>query len=440
MRTTIFTVLLFTGFDVSGDTRTSGVTSVSALTTYLAALKSNTDTTPHIVSLALAFNTDYEQTSEIAWEDINAAVEDGGKYVILDLSACTAASGETANTIEGGGEDISTGFDIIRGNSYIKGIVLPDTLIRIGDYAFGGSESLTSVVIPSSVTSIGDSAFAYCSGLTSVTIPKGVTVIEDYTFSDCVGLTSVVIPSSVTAIGDSAFSDCGGLTSVIIPEGVTAIGDSAFSDCGGLTGVNIPSSVTAIGDSAFSGCEGLRAFTVAAGNTAYSSQNGILYNKAKTTVVSVPPTKSGALNLPNTLTRIGNEAFYGCGGLTSVIIPSGVTSIGDYAFDLCDGLTSVNIPEGVTSIGVAAFYGCGGLTSVNIAGSVTRIGNNAFASCGALTSVIFGAGSNITTAWTNYTFSTRGSSYSGTSLWNVYRSGAKPGTYTLSGATWTQTK
>jgi hypothetical protein len=146
-------------------------------------------------------------------------------------------------------------------------------------------------------------------------------------------------------------------------------------------------------------------------NTAYSAQDGILYNKAKTTVVQVPIMKSGTLNLPSTLTSIGSYAFADCSGLTSVTIPGSVTSIGSYAFYACSGLTSVTIP-----------------------GSVTSIGEYAFAGCSNLISVIFGVESNITTAWNNYAFS------SGSSLWNAYTTAPKQGTYTRSGDTWTQTQ
>ena len=88
-----------------------------------------------------------------------------------------------------------------------------------------------------------------------------------------------------------------------------------------------------------------------------------------------------------TVTSIGNYAFYGCSGLTSVSIPNSVTSIGEEAFYHCDGLTSVSIPNSVTSIDNSAFYGCSGLTSVSIPNSVTSIGSSAFSGCSGLTSV-----------------------------------------------------
>ena len=100
----------------------------------------------------------------------------------------------------------------------------------------------------------------------------------------------------------------------------------------------------------------------------------------------------GAITIPSeidgkSVTSIGGKAFWGCTGLTSIIIPDSVTSIGGKAFCVCSGLTSITIPDSVTSIGYGAFDGCSGLTSITIPNSVTSIGRETFQDCSGLTSI-----------------------------------------------------
>ena len=102
-----------------------------------------------------------------------------------------------------------------------------------------------------------------------------------------------------------------------------------------------------------------------------------------------------SVTIGNSVTNIGNYAFYGCEGLTSVTIPNSVTNIGNYAFYGCEGLTSVTIGNSVTAIGYYAFKGCKGLTSITIPNSVTSIGTCAFSSCSFLESIIVEEGNTI---------------------------------------------
>ena len=268
----------------------------------------------------------------------------------------------------------------------------------IGSSAFSGCSGLTSVTIPNSVTSIGSYAFDGCSGLTSVTIPDSVTNIGYPAFYNCTNVTDVVVPGwkceipfgavtnlvisdGTTSIRPSAFCYCSGLTSVTIPNSVTSIGSYAFDDCSGLTNVTIPGGVTNIGYGAFINCNGLMSISVADDNLNYKSINGLLLSKDGTTLIQ-------GINkdvvIPDSVTDIGDQAFYDCSGLTSVTIPDSVTSIGGRAFSRCSGLTSVTIPDSVTTIGYEAFSGCSGLTSVTIPDSVTSLPSSAFEGCGRL--------------------------------------------------------
>ena len=205
-----------------------------------------------------------------------------------------------------------------------------------------GAITIPSEIDGKPVTSIGYNAFSYCTGLTSITIPNSVTSIGTYAFYGCSGLTSITIPNSVTSIGDWAFHGCSGLTSITIPNSVTSIGGLAFHNCTGLTSITIPDSVTSIGGWAFNGCTGLTSINVASGNNYYSSNNGVLFNKKKTALIRYPEGKSQtSYTIPNSVTSIGNYAFWGCSGLTSITIPDSVTSIGGVAFDGCTGLKDV---------------------------------------------------------------------------------------------------
>jgi len=288
------------------------------------------------------------------------------------------------------------------------------------------------VIIPSTykgkhVTKIGDLAFHSLHGLTKITIPNSVISIGEHAFSWS-GLTSVTIPASVTSIGNYAFHYCYALTSVTLFEGLESIGEGAFYGCDRLSSITIPASVKSISLMAFNVCPRLTSITVAEKNSIYSSENGILYNNDKTTLIQVPGGKSGAINISTDITKIEDGAFARCFRLTSITVdenhpsyssennilynkdktellayPSAsgnvsiaesVTKIGALAFNHCTGLSSISIPNSVTIIGTLAFEYCDKLTSVTIPSSVTELWYGVFRYCEYLTSVTF-EGNNI---------------------------------------------
>lgn len=320
--------------------------------------------------------------------------------------------------------------------SSLEALNLPSGITSIGNYAFWYCENLTSLTLPSGLISIGDRAFENCYSLTSLEFPSSLTTLGDLVFAGCYGLTNLTLHSGLTDIksnylfgGNSNYNNlkdvryiidsdletylqsnhlifyeikCGikyylndqEITTLEIPSGITSIGDGVFLSSNNLTNLTLSSKITSAGKYAFNNCSNLKdiryyiyddlATYIQKGHPAFYVNCGIKYywnNQEITT-----------LEIPTSVTSIGNHAFYGCNGLTSVEFPSNLSSIGDWAFSNCSGLTSVDLPSSITKMGECVFYWCKNLSSVKLPSEITAISNSAFGGCISLKNIELPAG------------------------------------------------
>lgn len=329
------------------------------------------------------------------------------------------------------------GDSCFRNCQMLTSIILPNSLKKIGECCFGQCTKLTSLFVPKNVEKIGYDVFAWCNNLHSVVvddnnpyydtrdncnaiiesvnntlyaacsssvIPKSVIKIGNYSFNYCEEISSITIPGNVAEIGYRAFCGCKKLKEVVFQEGVQEIGHYAFMDVASLKAITLPSSLRTIGDGAFERCyietifipEGVemiwgnpfkgnnpKHISVSEGNRYYDSRNNC--NAIIQSQSNVLITGSRSTVIPSSVTTIGESAFDGCIGLTSIVIPEGVKRIAHYAFANCGGNRFLShIDENSLLFDLLKKEQCDGLTSIYIPNSIERAWG-----------FVFGAASNL---------------------------------------------
>jgi len=208
---------------------------------------------------------------------------------------------------------------------------------------------------------------------------------------------NVIIPANlgITEIAEFAFTSWD-MKSVTIPEGVRKCSEYSFADCYNLETIRLPSTLTEFNVEYFGYLPSFASFIVDERNSVFSSSNGVLFNKNKTTLIKYPCGKEGrSYAVPAVVERIEDDAFFNCAKLVAVTLPDSVILLGDYAFGQCIDLTAINIPPGVIFIGNYAFYSCKELASITIPAGVIYIGNGAFYFCEKLKSLTIPASVNV---------------------------------------------
>ncbi len=198
--------------------------------------------------------------------------------------------------------------------------------------------TITNITVQGNVTSLGTNLFKGGTRITSVSLPSTIKTIKNYCFYGCTSLASVNIPASVTSIGTSAFENCTSLATVTLPDSLQYIMMLAFKNTA-LTTVDIPDSVYTIYSGAFANCNSLTSINVSATDNRRSSENGVVFNKNKTSLEIYPAGKTDeTYYVPNSVTTINTDC-YGSANLKHVYIPKNTANIANGAFSACSGLT-----------------------------------------------------------------------------------------------------
>ncbi len=276
---------------------------------------------------------------------------------------------------------------LFMGCNGIEEIELPDTITEIDDSAFKSCRNLKKVIIPESVTQIGDQAFAECSGLTDVEMQEGINTIGSRAFYKCNRITGITIPDSVEMIEFEAFYQCDKLENIKLSENLTIVGYSVFGDCTLIRKIKIPKTLNEFNTSwgsntntsygVFGGCSNLK---------------NIEFEEGSTTVCAALFMGCDGIEkieLPDTITQIGDSAFRNCKNLATITMNSGIEKIQKFAFEDCSSLTTIDIPDTVKVIGNSNFQGCTNLTEVRLSNVLEEIPTNTFNGCKKLTTINF---------------------------------------------------
>lgn len=293
-------------------------------------------------------------------------------------------------------------------------VKFPDTLLEIGNYAFNSARGLRSLTLSDSVQKVGKSAFAHANQLETVVLGAGVEELGDYAFAYNEKLNTIHL-ASVKRIGAYTFQYNSSLVEITFPDSVEALGANVLSNNQRLTTVNIGAGMTQLGKDPFASSLYIREINVNPSNPAYLSEDGVLFNKAKTNLIIFPmAARVSAYTVPATVEKISNYAFQAALFLERVDLPEGLKEIGISAFNRAERLRVIKLPDSLESLGAFSFSSTGieevilgkklnqiddwafsflpSLKKVSILGEHASVGSFAFIDTPALSEVVIGQG------------------------------------------------
>lgn len=312
----------------------------------------------------------------------NASLTEIGDYCFYNCPALETV--EIPDTIQ------VIGYEAFRNCKGIRQLRLPDCAAKIGSFAFAGCTALESVLVPQMATAAdGTYENRYNerqfdgAGLKKIEFAAGITRIPNGICQSCESLTEIVFPENLLMVGKNAFAYCKALENVSFPDCITEIGENAFDGCANLKTLHLPAEISAIGNYAFRNTTALKSVTLPHQLTAYGGN---------------PPFENSGIEqvaFAGGMQNIGNT-FAAAPHLRTVEIPDSVTEIGNNAFANCPQLTSVKLPPNLKHLGGNAFAGCTALTNITIPKTLTTCGWSVFPSTNAnvsgLTEITFESG------------------------------------------------
>ena len=248
----------------------------------------------------------------------------------------------------------------------LQSVHLPSTIKKIGRSAFSGCIKLRAFEIPDSVVTIDDHAFLYCISLKGIKLPANLTSVGTGVFYKCIGIKTIRLPSHLQNISESMFAGCWNLKQAYIPEGISIVAHDAFAESR-IREINMPGTITTVINGAFAETPNLNKLTVAADNPFYTSgsrNDYIVDTRTATLIAGCKRTK-----VPEGVKTIAPSAFEGC-RIKNICLPNSVTVVGEKAFYGCGKLKTIILGDNVKEVGLHALKGCNPKLCVKI---TTRI-------------------------------------------------------------------